>query len=240
MATKKFDDDLTTLLNKICDKDNRQVRAQLNHLRNRLNALYGKGLVKINHSIMELLCAKYLALKGYEVDVEYPLNETLTCDIIAFKGDGSLIVEIETGYVPPEHALDPGTYNRARIASKIARYSAFSNKFALGTPPNNILQIPTVFEKPPRYRRREEVKEVKALCDQYYRKPPLTMSEIRNARLQAIYTIDVDQGSIREVDKVVCLHVPEIFFAVGQFYEDFSQTSDDEVSHLLQKARSTS
>ncbi|MGE5187908.1 MAG: phosphoribosyltransferase [Betaproteobacteria bacterium] len=36
-------------------------------------------------------------------------------------------------------------------------------------------------------------------------------------------------------DKVVCLYMPEYFQAIGQFYEDFNQTSDDEVIELLRK-----
>lgn len=35
------------------------------------------------------------------------------------------------------------------------------------------------------------------------------------------------------VDRVVCLSVPEPFWAVGQAYVDFTQTSDDEVRALL-------
>jgi predicted phosphoribosyltransferase len=37
-------------------------------------------------------------------------------------------------------------------------------------------------------------------------------------------------------DEVVCANAPEFFQAVGQYYEDFSQTSDDEVRDLLAKA----
>ena len=40
-----------------------------------------------------------------------------------------------------------------------------------------------------------------------------------------------------EVDDVVCVATPEPFVAVGRFYEDFSQTSDEEVSALLADAR---
>ncbi len=39
-----------------------------------------------------------------------------------------------------------------------------------------------------------------------------------------------------EVDETVCAMAPEWFQAVGQFYEDFSQTSDDEVRELLARA----
>jgi predicted phosphoribosyltransferase len=37
-----------------------------------------------------------------------------------------------------------------------------------------------------------------------------------------------------KVDDLVCLDTPESFFAIGQFYEDFSQVSDEEVTSLLQ------
>ena len=40
-----------------------------------------------------------------------------------------------------------------------------------------------------------------------------------------------------EADHVVCLATPEHFFAVGQWYGDFAQTSDDEVRELLRRAR---
>lgn len=38
-------------------------------------------------------------------------------------------------------------------------------------------------------------------------------------------------------DRVVCLYTPEDFQAIGQFYQDFSQTSDHEVISLLKKCR---
>ena len=40
------------------------------------------------------------------------------------------------------------------------------------------------------------------------------------------------------VDKVVCAVTPEPFWAVGQWYRDFSQTSDEEVRDLLNRASS--
>lgn len=40
----------------------------------------------------------------------------------------------------------------------------------------------------------------------------------------------------REVDEVVCAITPQPFHAVGAWYEDFSQTSDEEVRELLAAA----
>jgi putative phosphoribosyl transferase len=40
-----------------------------------------------------------------------------------------------------------------------------------------------------------------------------------------------------EVDDLVCVETPEPFYAIGQFYRDFSQVTDEEVSDLLERAR---
>jgi putative phosphoribosyl transferase len=39
-----------------------------------------------------------------------------------------------------------------------------------------------------------------------------------------------------EVDELVCLEMPEPFYGVGQFYRDFTQVSDEEVTELLDRA----
>jgi predicted phosphoribosyltransferase len=38
-----------------------------------------------------------------------------------------------------------------------------------------------------------------------------------------------------EADDVICLHTPFMFYAVGQFYDNFAQTTDDEVIALLRR-----
>jgi len=44
-------------------------------------------------------------------------------------------------------------------------------------------------------------------------------------------------ASLAEIaDELVCLATPEPFYAVGQFYRDFSQTSDEEVVEFLERA----
>ena len=40
----------------------------------------------------------------------------------------------------------------------------------------------------------------------------------------------------QEADEIICAIAPEFFQAVGQYYEDFSQTSDEEVRELLLRA----
>src|SRR4030042_1443407 len=132
---EKFEQDLAALMSRLTIGVEKDVENKLNVLKDWLLALQRENVVKINHSIMELVCAKYLILKGYEVQLEYPLNELLTCDLYSTKGYGNLIVEIETGFIPPEHALFPLTYTSARLTKKkiLDRRSAI--KLALGLPP---------------------------------------------------------------------------------------------------------
>lgn len=42
-----------------------------------------------------------------------------------------------------------------------------------------------------------------------------------------------------EVDEAICVAMPAFFHGVGQFYEDFSQTTDEEVRELLAKGQMT-
>lgn len=197
---ERFEQDLTALMSRLTLGVEKEAENKLNMLKDWLLNLQKENIVKINHSVMELVCAKHLILKGYEVQLEYPLNEVLTCDLYSIKGYGNLIVEIETGFIPPEHALFPLTYTSARLASKIIRYSSFAGKFALGMPPHYILPFPRALAKPPRRRTSEEIKAIKKLCDRYYQNPPVTEEEICNARIQEIYIIDVDQAKVQEID----------------------------------------
>jgi hypothetical protein len=111
----------------------------MDFVKTRLIELYKRNIVKINHSAMELVCARHLIRYDYAVDVERQLNDILICDLYATKGDGEAIVEIETGFIPPEHALDPLSYYSARVASKIARYSKFANTSCKRTPDSKII-----------------------------------------------------------------------------------------------------
>lgn len=206
----KFDRDIEILATRLNRDADKETKKKLNVLMDKLIRLNDKNVVKINHSVMELVCAKHLILKGYEVDLERPVDG-LICDLYGVKGLGSHIVEVETGFIPPSHALDPANYRKSRIASKITRYGNHSDKFALGVPPYYMLQIPDILVKPPRDRTVEDLKYLKTLCDLYYRNPPVSFDEIRNARIHTIYIINVDEVAIREVDPTTYLKKRPIF-----------------------------
>ncbi len=196
----RFTADIESLHLKMISGQSSEFDRRMEFVKLRLIELYKKNLVKINHSVMELICAKHLIRYGYVVDVEKQLTEILVCDLYGTKGDGSTVVEIETGFVPPDHALDPLSYYYARIASKISRYSRFANQFILATTPVSILPIPAMFRQPPRGRQPNEIANLKRLCDTYYRNPPVSEEDILSGRIHMIYIIDIDHGNVMEID----------------------------------------
>lgn len=69
------------------------------------------------------------------------------------------------------------------------------------------------------------------------------LASVKNSGAKTV-TIAVPVGppqTIQELtqlaDRVVCLYMPDYFQAIGQFYDDFSQTEDQEVIRLLNLCR---
>lgn len=52
-----------------------------------------------------------------------------------------------------------------------------------------------------------------------------------------VSSVDAKEKIEREVDYFISLLVPEEFFAVGQFYEDFGEITDKEVLNILKERR---
>ncbi len=200
MDIEKFQNDvyaISELLSAQLDEEN---VPKLNFVRQRLIDMYKENLVKINHSVLEIICASELIAHGYSVDVEKSVSNLLTCDIFAAKGENTAIIEIETGFTPPEHALDTVDYYAARILSKIARYSQHCVKFSLATPVVNVLPISKLFLLPPNARKNEDVTRLKNLCDRFYKNPKIKFEDILNARIHSIYLINTDKGFAKELD----------------------------------------
>lgn len=209
MDLEKFTDDVYTIAEKLTSGHTPEIKSKINFVRERLIELYKKNLVKINHSVLEMICAANLISQGYTVDIEKQLSDILVCDVFATKGDGTFIMEIETGFTPPDHALDTIDYYVARISSKIARYSQHCSKFALATPVVGILPIPKLFLKPPSDRKIEEVQRIKNLVDRFYKNPPIEIDDILNARLHSVYLINIDKGFAKQLDPYTYLDLTE-------------------------------
>ena len=207
MDVEKFQDDvyaITELLSKNLSPD---LAPKLNSVRQNLIESYKKNLVKINHSVLELICAAELISHGFTVDVEKSISDILVCDLFGKKGDGTAIIEIETGFTPPEHALDTVDYYAARIVSKIARYSKYCGKFSLATPVVNILPMSEIFLLPPNARNLDDIKKLKKLCDRFYKNPKINLEDIQNAHIHSVYLINTDKGFAKELNPELYLQM---------------------------------
>ena len=51
----------------------------------------------------------------------------------------------------------------------------------------------------------------------------------------AVASPDAARAMLHECDAMVCLNVPAEFYAVGQFFSDFSQVTDDDVVAILKQ-----
>lgn len=51
----------------------------------------------------------------------------------------------------------------------------------------------------------------------------------------AVASPEAVRATSREVDAIGCLTAPAEFFAVGQFFEDFTQVADEDVVVILQR-----
>jgi hypothetical protein len=200
MDLAKFSNDVYELTDKLSENLRDKDIPKLNNVCQQLITMYQKNLVKINHSVLELICASNLIARGHSVEVEKQISDILVCDIFAKKGDGTTIVEIETGFTPPDHAMDTIDYFSARIMSKIARYSQHCSKFSLATPVIGIIPIPKLFLLPPNARDDSDIKKIKELCDRYYKNPHVNYDDILNAHLHSIYLINIDKGFSKELD----------------------------------------
>ena len=205
LAMDRFRRDLETVFKKLCVDAPPTVTKSLRAMVDKLIRLHETKLVKINHSVMELVVAKYMLMKGYKVDVEHPLEEGLVCDVYCSNEREIVIIEIETGFVPPENALDPVTYRTVRVVSKIARYSLHADRFGLATPIYHLLQIPLILLISPKERQLhvDELKELKVLCDRYYKHPPIGAEDLKRCKLDFVLLVNVDRCSVIEMDAKV-------------------------------------
>jgi putative phosphoribosyl transferase len=53
----------------------------------------------------------------------------------------------------------------------------------------------------------------------------------------AVASTEAARAMLRECDAMVCLSIPAHFYAVGQFFDDFGQVTDEEVIESLRKTQ---
>ncbi len=149
-----------------------------------------------------------------------PINPELAIGAITETGEGilseELIAELD---IPPE-------YIQRAIAREKEEARRRLHTYRQGRPPRNLQD------------------KVVLLVDDGLATGATMRAAIRTCRAENAATLimaipvappDTLDRLKKEVDKTICLAAPASFFAVGQFYKYFDQTSDREVIELLEK-----
>jgi len=192
-------EDIDLVVERLESKLDPDSAASLRWLGSKLKNLALRRAISSNHTVMELVVAAYLLSKGYSVDAEREVAPGLVCDLYATKDDKTLVVEVETGFVPPENSKDPIAYRFARELSKVARYSKHADIFAMAVPPFHILQLPPLIFLPSAERRLWNLEAFKRILDAYYARPPLELDDLLSAKLHYVYVVLVDTLELIEL-----------------------------------------
>ncbi len=151
-----------------------------------------------------------------------PYNPELAIGAVASSGDVLLDEDLINDLgVPPEYVEEETERQREEIERRMAKYR--------GDRPAPKLEGKTV-----------------VLVDDGVATGATTMVTIRALKRQKpkelILAIPVGPPDTiarleKEVDRLICLFTPELFWAIGAFYAVFDQTTDEEVMRLLEEGR---
>ncbi len=128
-----------------------------------------RGGIARYHAILQFIVALDLHRRGFDVSVEEPVDGGFKADVYAEGPAGRVIVEVETGYVPPDRILDLEEFLEAKIAFKAIAYSAYTDLFIVATPSHINMFIPRELLKPMEHRDVEDVMSIRELALRYDR-----------------------------------------------------------------------
>ncbi|MGC9071671.1 MAG: hypothetical protein ACP5HK_03115 [Acidilobus sp.] len=101
------------------------------------------------HATLQRIVASWLKGEGFQVWLEHNVDGVHYADVYASNGVKSVIVEVETGYVPPMFITEAETYMLARAIVKAVKYACLADEFYIATPSYVRPPIPHVLLKPP-------------------------------------------------------------------------------------------
>jgi len=126
-----------------------------------------RGGIARYHAMLQFLVALDLHRRGFDVSVEEPVDGGFKADVYAESPMGRVIVEVETGYVPPDRMYELEGFLEAKIAFKAVAYSAYTDLFIVATPSHMSLSIPGELLKPIESRDVRDVIAIRELALRY-------------------------------------------------------------------------
>ncbi|HWA82926.1 MAG TPA: phosphoribosyltransferase family protein [Fimbriimonadaceae bacterium] len=197
----------------------RKLAASLRHLRAGRPVILGlaRGGVEVASEVARSLCAPLDVLVARKVGApsnpEYGIGAVAPEGIVAFDEDAVRRLEIE-----PEELSRITEHERTEV---MRRLKAYRGDRPLEIQGKNVILVDDGLAT-----------GITALAAVRY------VRSLAPAKIVFAVPVTSSQGAELvgpEVDEFVTLATPALFYAVGAWYEDFSQTTDDEVVELLRK-----
>ena len=188
--------------------------SSLEEIYRKLLGLSKIGVLNINHSVLQLILSGYLLSKGFRVYVEVEVQGGVM-DIYAIKGK-DIGIEVETGYVPPNNAIDPEEFLMGRLSLKTVKYSNIVSEFYIAVPSFYIPPIPRELLLDPNERSEEEVRNIMRLIRKYSKTPDITINDVKTSKINGIITINTKDMKINIIDN-------KNFYSLKQFYSGIEE-----------------
>ncbi len=109
-----------------------------------MDPLLERKLSKVSrlHAAVQVIVAQRLSEQGFVVSLEHEIDRVHVADVLAYNDTKSLIVEVETGYLPPMFISCAEDYIEAKLALKALKYSCSVDEFYIAMPSYMRLPIP--------------------------------------------------------------------------------------------------
>ncbi|MEM0365577.1 MAG: hypothetical protein QXR02_01440 [Acidilobaceae archaeon] len=166
----------------------------------RLYEEVSRGAIARYHALLQLIVAIDLHLRGFDVRVEEELPTGFKADVYAESPCCSVIVEVETGYIPQEWILRLEDFIASRVAFKAVAYSIDSDIFILAIPSHLRLLIPNPLLKPIEERDELDISMIRAMVTRYNRNQATRIGwRAQLARIDAIGYINVEEAIVEYI-----------------------------------------
>lgn len=107
-----------------------------------------KGAIARYHALLQFIVALDLYRRGFDVSVEEHIDGGFKADVFAESPQGSIVVEVETGYVPVDKIRFLEEFLEAKVAFKAVAYSVYADLFIIATPSHVRLLVTPELVKP--------------------------------------------------------------------------------------------
>lgn len=166
----------------------------------RLDHEVSRGALARYHAILQLIMAVKLHKMGFDVSVEEDLPSGFRADVYGEGPCCTIVVEVETGYVPQEWLLRPEEFMMYRLAYKATAYSGDADIFIPAFPGHYRIPVPEPLLKPVEERSERDVALIKGMLMRYNKGQLARIGwRAHLARIDAVAFIDIGRSDVEIV-----------------------------------------